>query len=114
MGLFSSPQGLCCLDFSLLVFGLSQLGPLPLALDFLQMGSLFSLRSYMRLDSTLLLYGCSVLVARLNGLWRAPPPMPAMRFRDLYTWVFNGTMFVLRLPQPDGMMGFCGSRESKT
>ena len=67
MGLFSSPQGLCCLDFSLLVFGLSQLGPSPLALDFLQMGSLFSLRSYMRLDSTLLLYGCSVLVARLNG-----------------------------------------------
>ena len=67
MGLFSFPQGLCCSDFSLLVFGLSQLGSSPLALDFLQMGSLFPLRSYMHLDSTPLLYGCSLLVARLWG-----------------------------------------------
>lgn len=63
-GLFLSTHGFCCLDPLLLAFGLSRSDLLSFVLDMLHLELPFSSQTSMWLDSALLLYGCSVPVAR--------------------------------------------------
>eukprot|EP00971_Amphidinium_carterae_P098297 1944481-Amphidinium_carterae.1 len=63
-----SLQSFICLEFALLVFGMTCLGPMLSAIDMLSFGPLPPLRNLGRSDSLLLAYGCARLGSLLLAL----------------------------------------------